>query len=243
MTAEDLMSRLHVSNKRQGPGSDKITALALDIACLDGNKAMKMADIGCGTGSSALMLAERFAGELTAVDIFPGCLEKLEKREFLKPGGILGVSEIVWTTPSRPSETEEYWTSVNDHYEKNVYFASAPAVLVMRDSTSAPKLVMRVFDLPTGRIEDLFAILDLNEDCVFHEVESGRRRVSRYVLEPSEKCAAEEAVPSTCGGWGVGNSGMRYFEVHKAVPDKAVFVEIGQEQPLFDPESIRFARP
>lgn len=160
MTAEDLMFRLHVSNKRQGPGSDKITALALDIACLDGNKAMKMADIGCGTGSSALMLAERFAGELTAVDIFPGCLEKLEKnaadrrlkakiiplcasmdalpfgkqeydliwsegavynigfrngvrqwREFLKPGGILGVSEIVWTTPSRPSETEEYWTS------------------------------------------------------------------------------------------------------------------------------------
>lgn len=119
----------------------------------------------------------------------------------------------------------------------------ASGIVQVRDSTSAPRLVMRVFDLPTGRIEDLFAILDLNEDCVFHEVESGRRRVSRYVLEPSEKCAAEEAVPSTCGRWGVGNSGMRYFEVHKAVPDKAVFVEIGQEQPLFDPESIRFARP
>lgn len=48
----------------------------------------------------------------------------------------------------------------------------------------------------------------------------------------------EEPVPSTCSGWGVGNSGMRYFEVQDSHPDRAVFVEIGQDAPLFDESSI-----
>lgn len=68
----------------------------------------------------------------------------------------------------------------------------------------------------------------------------------RYVLVPTGDYAdrfeaameAKEAIPSTCNGWGVGNSGRRYFEIHDSHPDKAIFMEIGQEQPLFDPESI-----
>lgn len=30
-------------------------------------------------------------------------------RRFLKPGGILVISEITWTTPDRPRELQEYW--------------------------------------------------------------------------------------------------------------------------------------
>ena len=48
----------------------------------------------------------------------------------------------------------------------------------------------------------------------------------------------QEPVPSTCNGWGTGNSGMRYFEIYDNVPDKAVFMEIGQDAPLFDENSI-----
>ena len=35
-------------------------------------------------------------------------------------------------------------------------------------------------------------------------------------------------------------SGSRYFEIHENHPDKAVFVEIGQDAPLFDENSIEF---
>ena len=50
--------------------------------------------------------------------------------------------------------------------------------------------------------------------------------------------SAGEPVPATCGGWGVGNSGMRYFELHANAPGRALFVEIGQDAPLFDEQSI-----
>lgn len=33
-------------------------------------------------------------------------------RPFLKPGGILAVSELIWLTRERPSELERYWTRV-----------------------------------------------------------------------------------------------------------------------------------
>lgn len=46
-------------------------------------------------------------------------------------------------------------------------------------------------------------------------------------------------MPFTCHGWGVGNSGARYFEVFHTHPQKAVFVEVGQDMPLFDEQSIQ----
>ena len=52
----------------------------------------------------------------------------------------------------------------------------------------------------------------------------------------------QEPVPSTCNGWGTGNSGMRYFEIYDNAPDKAVFVEIGQDAPLFDENSIELCK-
>lgn len=50
-----------------------------------------------------------------------------------------------------------------------------------------------------------------------------------------------EPVPAPCNGWGVGNSGKRYFEIHDSNPDKAIFIEIGQDAPLFDENSISFS--
>lgn len=50
-----------------------------------------------------------------------------------------------------------------------------------------------------------------------------------------------EPVPAPCNGWGVGNSGQRYFEIHNSNPDKAIFIEIGQDAPLFDENSIIFS--
>ena len=113
------------------------------------------------------------------------------------------------------------------------------------------QMKMKVFPLPFPNINDLLALLkkffgwDTATTCAFREINAGRKGVQRYVLELSGpyaesflKESEQEPTPSTCGGWGIGNSGMRYFEIHESHPDKAIFVEIGQEAPLFDEQSI-----
>lgn len=119
-------------------------------------------------------------------------------------------------------------------------------------SRSDGRPVIKIFHIEDGDIDDVLDQLEESpgwnseETCKFKEVDCDRKGVTRYVLVPTGDYAdrfeaameAKEAIPSTCNGWGVGNSGRRYFEIHDSHPDKAIFMEIGQEQPLFDPESI-----
>ncbi|MCI7139625.1 hypothetical protein [Alistipes sp.] len=115
------------------------------------------------------------------------------------------------------------------------------------------KAVIRIFPLAHNRIEDVLELLrreegwDPKQTCRFREVHSNRPGVRRYDLVPTgayaEQVAEElagEPVPSTCNGWGMGNSGIRYFEIHGNRPDRALFLEIGQDAPLFDERSIVF---
>jgi hypothetical protein len=116
------------------------------------------------------------------------------------------------------------------------------------------QMKIKVLPLPSQNIADLLSLLKQSPEwntaitCAFRTVNSGRKGVQRYVLELSGPSAEsfikeseQEPIPSTCGGWGIGNSGMRYFEIHENHPDKAIFVEIGQEAPLFDEQSIVFS--
>lgn len=115
----------------------------------------------------------------------------------------------------------------------------------------ATRLVMQVFELKNGKIEDVIEQLKVYNDwneadsCQFQPIESNRPGVERYVLMPTGKALEEfkelgtrEPICTTCGSWGMGNSGTRYFEIHANSPHKALFVEIGQEAPLFDEQSI-----
>lgn len=81
--------------------------------------------------------------------------------------------------------------------------------------------------------------------CEFKEIETTKPGVKRFVLYPAGIAEQEfrqsknkEVIPATCNGFGIGNSGMRYFEIQKSNPQKLLFIEIGQEQPLFDENSI-----
>ena len=49
-----LLVDLHREAKRQGPGGDDETRLAITLSGLSGRKGLKIADIGCGTGASLL---------------------------------------------------------------------------------------------------------------------------------------------------------------------------------------------
>lgn len=70
---------LHRPNRRQGPGSREVTLQALELTGVKG-PGLKVADIGCGTGASALILAEHLDAEVLAIDLFEEFLDELKIR-------------------------------------------------------------------------------------------------------------------------------------------------------------------
>ncbi|MDJ0861706.1 MAG: class I SAM-dependent methyltransferase [Gammaproteobacteria bacterium] len=153
-----LLIDLHRDGKRQGPGGDDETRLAITLSGLSAGKGLKIADIGCGTGASTLVLARQLDASITAVDFVSDFIHDLEMvaeqenlserietllasmeslpfeeqsfdaiwsegaiynmgfakgikawRRFLKPSGILSVSELTWLTRQRPAGLEQHW--------------------------------------------------------------------------------------------------------------------------------------
>ena len=153
-----LLIDLHREGLRQGPGGDDETRLAIELSGLRGAANLRIADIGCGTGASTLVLARELDADITAIDLLPEFLVKLDAdaeraelahcittlsasmealplaeaefdaiwsegavynmgfeagirawREFLKPNGILAVSELTWLTDQRPEELQAHW--------------------------------------------------------------------------------------------------------------------------------------
>ncbi len=80
MTDLELLIHLHLPNPRQGPGSDACTRRALALAGLDDRTGLEVADLGCGTGASTLVLAEALDAHITAVDLLPAFLDALVRR-------------------------------------------------------------------------------------------------------------------------------------------------------------------
>ncbi|MGB5252719.1 MAG: class I SAM-dependent methyltransferase, partial [Sedimenticolaceae bacterium] len=60
-----LLVDLHRDGKRQGPGGDDETRLAITLSGLSGRTGLKIADIGCGTGASTLVLAQALDASVT----------------------------------------------------------------------------------------------------------------------------------------------------------------------------------
>jgi SAM-dependent methyltransferase len=76
-----LIVELHRDGMRQGPGSDEETLRALELTRLDTSATLQVADIGCGTGASTLVLASKLRNaRITAVDLFPEFLDILSER-------------------------------------------------------------------------------------------------------------------------------------------------------------------
>lgn len=164
--------------------------------------------------------------------------------------------------PSRAAENGFKWEVVEGAglkfwAQENGYIRIVPndslpgAEIEWNDSVKVYRSVIRIFPIHDARIDGVLPLLKKMpgwEDyftCRFEKVRARRQGVNRYVLIPTGKYAEEmnvlgetEPIPSTCNGWGIGNSGIRYFEIHDNCPDKALFIEIGQDAPLFDEESI-----
>ena len=74
-----LLIDLHLANRRQGPGGDRETKRAMELAGLERSN-LRIADIGCGTGASTVLLAKTLDADITAVDFVPEFLNALEAR-------------------------------------------------------------------------------------------------------------------------------------------------------------------
>ena len=83
MNELQLLIDLHRSQQRQGPGSVTATKLALELTGLNPAIPLKIADIGCGTGASSLLLAKQLNAHITAVDFLPEFLDVLKQRATL----------------------------------------------------------------------------------------------------------------------------------------------------------------
>ncbi len=75
----DLMIDLHLDGTRQGPGSDDTTRLAMTLAGVRDRRDLRIADIGCGTGASTIVLARELDARVTAVDLVPAFLHRLDE--------------------------------------------------------------------------------------------------------------------------------------------------------------------
>jgi SAM-dependent methyltransferase len=154
----NLLIDLHRDGPRQGPGSDAATRRAIALSGLRASSDLRIADIGCGTGASTLVLARDLDAHVTAIDLLPSFLTRLDTaaensgladrittraasmdqldlddesldamwaegaiynigfengvrswRRFLRPGGVLAVSELTWLTRDRPAELDQHW--------------------------------------------------------------------------------------------------------------------------------------
>jgi len=178
MDGLDLVVDLHRAGARQGPGGEAATLRAIDLAGIAGPRnagprnagsrnagpgiaggsRIRAADVGCGTGAAALVLARRLDADIVAVDLFEPFLAELRRRaadagladrietraesmdalsfadgsldllwsegaiynigfeasakawrRFLKPGGVLAVSDLTWLTAERPAPLTDHW--------------------------------------------------------------------------------------------------------------------------------------
>jgi len=102
-----LITDLHKRGLRQGPGGDAQTELALALAGLDRNAPLRLADMGCGTGSSTLLLARYLNARITAVDIIQDFLDVLTVRA--KQAGVADrVSTLACSMDELPFADEEF---------------------------------------------------------------------------------------------------------------------------------------
>ena len=102
-----LLIDLHKGASRQGPGGNAETEKAIDLAYIDRSLPLKIADIGCGTGSSTIILARLLNAKITAVDFLQDFLSVLEIRA-QREGVAEKITSLCTSMDDLPFEEEEF---------------------------------------------------------------------------------------------------------------------------------------
>jgi ubiquinone/menaquinone biosynthesis C-methylase UbiE len=191
-----LLMDLHKRNKRQGPGGDAQTERALELARIDRKGPLKIADIGCGTGASTLVLAKHLHARITAVDFLQEFLDELTVRA--KQAGVADrISPLACSMDELPFAEEELdviWAEgaiYNIGFEKGVSawrrFLKAGGVLVASEITwltdSRPSEIQEHWEAEYPEIDTAAAKIKILEN-------HGYSPIGYFVLP--ENCWVEE---------------------------------------------------
>lgn len=103
----NLLLDLHKNANRQGPGGDSETKKAIELAGIDRNVPLKIADIGCGTGASTLTLACLLNAKITAIDFLQDFIDVLANRAQRK-GVDEKITPLCASMEQLPFEDEEF---------------------------------------------------------------------------------------------------------------------------------------
>lgn len=111
LSSFDLLIESHLDLERQGPGSSEMTLKALNF--IDGLDAdSHVADIGCGTGSQTITLAENCEALFTGVDMVPDFIEVFNTRvkDAGLEGRVSGVTGDALDLPFAKQELDLMWS-------------------------------------------------------------------------------------------------------------------------------------
>lgn len=140
----ELLIDLHKHNVRQGPGGRSETELAIYLSGLDLDTPYDIADIGCGTGASSLVLAEMLNAKVTSVDFLQEFLNDLDRiaLEAELDDKITSCCASMDDLPFKPEQFDVLWSEgaiYNIGFEKGVQqwrsFLKSGGVLVVSEIT------------------------------------------------------------------------------------------------------------
>jgi len=107
----NLIWEYFIQFERQGPGCPQATLKALSFIDNLSNES-KIADLGCGSGAQTMVLAQNTKGIITALDIFPGAINKLKKttRELGLQHRVKGIVGSMDDLPFQESQFDLIWS-------------------------------------------------------------------------------------------------------------------------------------
>ncbi len=108
----ELLIDLHRGAERQGPGGTEETLRAIELAGLDRTAPLRIADLGCGTGAGAKVLAGRLNAEVLAVDTAQAFLDELRAaaRRDRSLAGITTLACSIDELPFDDGELDVVWS-------------------------------------------------------------------------------------------------------------------------------------
>ncbi|MDR2632346.1 MAG: class I SAM-dependent methyltransferase [Treponema sp.] len=122
----DLINEYFVELERQGPGSPEATMKALSFIANLSNES-KIADLGCGTGGQTMVLAQNTKGTITALDLFPDSVDKLNATagKFGLQNRVKGIVGSMDNLPFQNDEFDLIWSEgaiANIGFEKGLNY-------------------------------------------------------------------------------------------------------------------------
>ena len=101
----NLINEFFTALERQGPGSPEETIRALSFIGLLATA--QIADLGCGTGSQTMVLAQNTEASITALDLYAGSIDQLNATA-AKLGLQHRVKGIIGSMDNLPFQHEEF---------------------------------------------------------------------------------------------------------------------------------------